>query len=113
MDNIFLKHVIDHGAVPGGRLVLNGDLTEQTAGRLLQKLDAVGARPRELEASGIRFADAGGVLALARWVRRGGLGALVMLNAPRGLCLLVERYGLAPTLVPASADALRRRGLAA
>jgi ABC-type transporter Mla MlaB component len=113
MDDIYLKHVIDHGAAPGGRLVLTGDLTEQTTGRLLQKLDAVGARPRELEASGIRFADAGGVLALARWVRRAGLGALLVLNAPRGLCLLVERYDLGQTLAPVPADAARRRGLAA
>jgi ABC-type transporter Mla MlaB component len=113
MDNVFLKHVIDHGAVPGGRLVLTGDLTEQTATRLLQKLDAVGARPRELEASGIRFADAAGVVALARWARRAGIGAIALRNAPRGLALLVERYELAPVLAPAAVDPLRRRGLAA
>jgi ABC-type transporter Mla MlaB component len=111
MDDIYLKHVIDFSRGGGGRLVLSGDLTEATVAKLIEKLDLVGARPQVADVGGLRFADAGAVAALARWVRRSGLTALRLANAPRPLALLVERYGLAATL--AVADSAPRRPLAA
>jgi ABC-type transporter Mla MlaB component len=110
VDDIYLKHVIDFSR-GGGRLVLSGDLTEATVAKLIEKLDLVGARPQLADITGVRFADAGGVVALARWVRRSGLVALRLLNAPKPLAMLVERYGLAATL--AVAEAASRRSIAA
>lgn len=111
MDDIYLKHVIDFSRGGGGRLVLSGDLTEATVAKLVEKLDLVGARPQVADLAGVRFADAGAVAALARWVRRSGIVALRLLNAPKPLGVLVERYGLAATL--AVADAAPRRSIAA
>lgn len=107
MDDIYLKHVIDFSRGGGGRLVLSGDLTEATVAKLVEKLDLVGARPQLADVAGVRFADAGAVAALARWVRRSGLTALRLLNAPKPLGLLVERYGLAATLAVAESTAQR------
>jgi hypothetical protein len=110
VDDIFLKHVIDHSHDVGGRLVLCGDLTEATVARLVEKLDTVGVRPKVADFGAIRFGDAGGLLALARWVRRSGRGALQLLNTPRPLQPMIERCGLATTLAVA---ATRRGSIAA
>ncbi len=98
MDDIFLKHVIDFSHGNGGRLVLSGDLTEATVLRLTEKLDAVGARPKLADLAGVRFADAGAMAALGRWVRRSGLIALRLVNAPPQLVALVARYRLESVL---------------
>ena len=112
MDEIYLKHVIDHSREAGGRLVLVGDLTEATIAQLTEKLDAVGARPHIADTSGIRFADAAAIAALSRWVRRSGMTALRMVNAPRQLVALIGRYGLDTTL-PAAVAPPHRNLLAA
>jgi ABC-type transporter Mla MlaB component len=107
VDHIFLKHVIDHSHDAGGRLVLSGDLTEATVAKLVEKLDTVGVRPKVADVGAIRFGDAAGLLALARWVRRSGRGALQLLNPPHPLQPMIERWGL-ETALPTVASGSRR-----
>ena len=99
MDSSYLKHKIDVTAESSrARLVLDGDLTETTVARLIEKLDAAGARPQLVDASSLRFADLAALAALLRWARRVGLTALCIVNAPRQLVDLTQRFNLSQVL---------------
>ena len=107
MDGIYLKHVIDFSHGNGGRLVLSGDLTEATVLRLTEKLGAVGARPKVADVGGVRFADAGALVALGRWVRRSGWVGLPLVKAAPQLVDLVARNRLHHVLPATPAPAAR------
>ena len=87
---------------------LDGKLNSSTA-RCVSAAHAV--KPAAIDVL-VLAADAAAIAALSRWVRRSGMTALRMVNAPRQLVALIGRYGLDTTL-PAAVAPPHRNLLAA
>jgi ABC-type transporter Mla MlaB component len=108
VEDIYLKHMIDLAReANGARLVLDGDLTQMTVARLTEKLEAAGARPQVIDAGRVRFADLAALTALLRWARRAGISALRIVNAPRELVELSQRFEFSRVLPLEVRPALR------
>ena len=82
-----------------GCLVLRGDLTRITVAELTRRLEAASARPRLLDARGIRFAELPAIAQLVQWIRRRG-SRMRLVGAPEALIDMIERYHFEDTLQP-------------